>query len=211
MSLSDVTRRTCEHLLESRADAGLQANGFHRRATTWRWTRPTQDARLTNIIDAQRRSAFDWQHDEINFTLNWAIFVAGFPEVARAAHLAEHPDSPVGQRPAPKRTTPRTAAAPFYLRIGRLSATGHDLWWIVSGEDVTYQESGTPPQPLRSAPDALLQDLVEHRLLSLADRLWTAPALLTFAEETDLLLDFGWGRSRTLALLRDMFGDTAYP
>jgi hypothetical protein len=210
VGLSDVSRRTYEHLLETRADLILQPHGFRRRGKTWRWTRPTQDQRLTNIIDVQNRSRFDWQYDEIGFTLNWAIFVTGFPEVARAAQLAKHPDSPVGHRPAPKRTTPRTAAAPFYLRIGRLSTTGHDLWWTVSGEDVTYRESGSPPQPLQSAPDALLQDLIEHPLLSLADRQWTAPGLLTFVQETELLLDFGWDRSLTLALLRDIFDDTTH-
>jgi hypothetical protein len=208
VGLSDVSRRTYEHLLETRADSVLQPHGFRRRGKTWRWTRPTQDQRLTNIIDVQKRSAFDWQYDEIGFTVNWAIFVTGFPEVARAAHLSKHPDSPVGHRPAPKRTTPRTAAAPFYLRIGRLSATGYDLWWTVSGEEVSYRESGSPPQPLQSAPGALLQDLVEHLLVSLADRPWTAPGLLTFVQDTELLLDFGCGRSLTLALLRDMFDDT---
>jgi hypothetical protein len=183
VTISDLTRATFEEVVATCVDSRLRALAFRHRGKVWRWIRSEADPRLLNIIEVQRYTHAFSGDDNISFTLNWATFVRGYSEAARAIYLARHPDSPLSERPPPKRTSVRVTTAPFYGRIGALSH-GHDIWWNVIQSDVFAEGATQGAVAVEAGARQLLCDKVEA-LLAVADRRWTPSALLQFIESSD--------------------------
>lgn len=157
MPVSATTRATFELLIRTWISPVLSDSGFKRSGRTWK--RETADPKLLSMIGVNARRYPD--DDAIKFTVEWAVHVQGY--AATAIGLA---------RP------PSIASAPFYLRIGWLLDHPEDVWWDVTRTEVVRRAAGKTQ--MVQTDDVELRSVLASRLLPLATRDWSLPALIRF-------------------------------
>ncbi|MEY2568151.1 MAG: hypothetical protein QOE35_2680 [Actinomycetota bacterium] len=161
MVVSAATSVTYAQVVESWVGRVLPPS-FRRR--TIRWVRPsTADVRWTSVIEVNRRRLPPGE-DFITFTVEWGIFVAGYPERAWGMRGG------VG-----------TARGAMAVRVPMLF-TDEDVWWDVRQRRISRR--GLRSERVVTEDDSEMRDLL-GRLMPLADREWTIGAVVDWLEESD--------------------------
>jgi hypothetical protein len=186
MTITTLTRETLSALIGEWVAPVARSHGFVQKQK--RFSRRESDDRLTNLLEVHTQTYS--QDNTIRFALEWSIYVAGYPTAAWGSE---------SQAPAVK-------SSPFIANVGGLSDDGRDRWWEVTQDAVA---EWFPVYRSVARSDRQLSDLLEQRLMPIADRDWTADLLVAFLENDETQHMLRWndglpGRPRPRVLVRDL-------